>query len=423
MRNYFYRFLVIAQIVLVGLHIPNSYSQMKSIRFGKLIDGTGQVMTGAFVLIENDRIIKITEDESLIPQDAENIDLSGYTGIPGLIDVHVHMTYYWDRTPGTDPWRQLQSRPSAKTLYLAKENAFKTLECGVTTVRDLYAQDYINIYMRDLINAGKMIGPRMFACGYGLHTNTEANYGGGARGVEQVMRVAKQQIAAGADWIKLFGSTGSASDLSGDQTFTFEEMRAAVDVAHSLGKRVAIHSYGPEAARDAVRAGAESIEHPIDLDQDTFEEMIRRGTFYVPTVDHNRHYAEKANEYGYSDEIIDNLNQFIQRNLETVRQAHKAGVRIAMGSDAVFTMFGENTHELKWFVKAGMTPTEALATATVNGAELLGMENSLGKIAPGYYADLVAVKGDPLADINVIIDEVKWVMKGGVVVVDKIECN
>jgi len=233
------------------------------------------------------------------------------------------------------------------------------------------------------------------------------------------MRVARQQIGAGADWVKIFGSTGSGEDVSGFQTFTFDEMRAAVEVAHNLGKRVAIHSYGPSGGRDAVRAGADSLEHAVDLDDETLAEMVRRKTFYVPTIDHNRYYAENGDKFGYAAGYADRLNLFVQRNLETARRAFKAGVRLAMGSDAVYSMFGQNTRELGWFVKAGMTPAQALATATTIPAALLGHAADLGAIAPGYFADLVAVDGDPLADIDVVISKVRWVMKAGTIVVDK----
>jgi imidazolonepropionase-like amidohydrolase len=196
-------------------------------------------------------------------------------------------------------------------------------------------------------------------------------------------------------------------------------MKAAVDAAHLLGKRIAIHSYGPNGARDAVRAGADSIEHATDMDDDTLAEMARRKTFYVPTIDHNRYYCDAHEQFGYGPAVVDRLQAYLKRNLETARRAHKAGVRFAMGSDAVFTMFGQNARELSWFVKAGMTPAEALAAATSNGAALLGMEKSLGAVAPGYHADLVAVEGDPLADISAVTDRVRWVMKRGKVVVDK----
>ena len=155
------------------------------------------------------------------------------------------------------------------------------------------------------------------------------------------------------------------------------------------------------------------------MDEQTIAEMARRGTFYVPTIDHNRYYVEYRQQFGYNEEIAARLNDYIQRNLETARRAYKAGVRFAMGSDAVFTMFGENTKELEWFVKAGMTPEQALVTATTNGAALLGMDKSLGAVAPGYLADIVAIEGDPTRDIGVVVRKVRWVMKGGQIVVDK----
>jgi imidazolonepropionase-like amidohydrolase len=398
-------------------------SNSKAIRFGKLIDGTGKVWTNAVVVVKNDRVWSVGPGNSDRPLDAEQIDLSRYTGIPGLIDVHTHMTYYWDRAPGTRPWQQLEARVPAVTVFLAQENARKTLEAGVTSVRDLGSAFHMDIAMRDLINRGAMVGPRMFVSGCGLHvSNDPIRPGfstpdwGKADGVAEVMRVVREQIASGADVVKLFGSTGSGEDVSGNQTFTYEEMKAAVEVAHNMGKRIAIHSYGPDGARAAVRAGADSIEHACDIDDETLREMVRRKIFYVPTIDHNRYYAEYRQQFGYSADVAERLDAYRERNLQTARRAHKAGVRIAMGSDAVFTMFGQNTRELKWFVKAGMTPAQALETATTNAAALLGMEKSLGAIAPGYYADIIAVEGDPLEDIEVVIDRVRWVMKGGAIV-------
>ena len=192
-----------------------------------------------------------------------------------------------------------------------------------------------------------------------------------------------------------------------------------MDAAHQFGKKIAIHSYGPDGARDAVRAGTDSLEHATDMDEATIAEMAKRGTFYVPTIDHNRYYLDNWQKIGYADGFQEKTKAFIARNLETARKAHKAGVKFSMGSDAIYTMFGENTRELAWFVKAGMTPEQALRTATTNAAELLGKEKELGAVAPGYFADLVAVEGDPLADINAAINNVRWVMKAGAVLVDK----
>jgi imidazolonepropionase-like amidohydrolase len=340
------------------------------------------------------------------------------------------MTYYWDGRSGSNPWQQQGTRSSAVTVFLAQENARRTLETGVTTVRDLGSRDFGDVAMRELIERGAMVGPRMFVAGHGLHRLRPSANGTGpapvsvpARGriadIADIPAAVKAQVDGGADVIKVYGSTGSASDVTGQQTFTFDEMKAIVDAANALGRRTAIHSYGPEGGRDATRAGAHSVEHAVDLDDATLADMARRRTIYVPTIDHNRYYAEYRQQYGYTAEQAAALDAYRGRNIETARRAFRAGVPFAMGSDAVFTMFGQNTRELGWYVKIGMTPAEALATATTNGALLLDKEKVLGAVAPGYYADLVAVEGDPLSDINVVIDKVRWVMKGGAVVVDK----
>jgi len=242
---------------------------------------------------------------------------------------------------------------------------------------------------------------------------------GRVRDTMDIKEAIQAQVDAGADWIKMYGSTGTYANVTGVQTFTDVEMRVATETAHRLKRPIAIHSYGDSGGRAALRAGAESVEHPAGFDDATLAEWAKRGTMYVPTIDHNRFYADNASLLGYSSEQVAGLDSFRLFNLETARRAHKAGVRFAMGSDAVYWMFGENTRELRWFVKAGMTPAQALATATTNGAILLGQPTKLGRIAPGFFADIVAVEGDPLANIDVVIDRVRWVMKGGAVAVDK----
>jgi len=398
---------------------------IKALRFRSLWDGR-KLWPDAVVIVEGDRVREVTSDARKIPPQAQVVDLTKYTGLPGLIDVHTHMTMYTDETPGVPMLKQITGTPPAVEVFLARKGALRTLESGVTTVRDLGADQYMDIAMRDLINRGEMTGPRMFVSGYGLYV-TSTPYkpglnppaGGIADGVPEVLRAVRQQVAAGADVIKLYASTGTDDDVTGFETYTYEEIKAAVDAAHQFGKKIAIHSYGPAGARDAVRAGTDSLEHATDLDEETIAEMARRGTYYVPTIDHNRYYVENGDRIGYPPGFQDRLREFIGRNLETARRAHKAGVRFAMGSDAIYTMFGENTRELGWFVKAGMTPKEALATATTNAADLLGKGGELGSVAPGCYADLVAVDGDPLADIGAVLNRVRWVMKGGQTVVDR----
>ncbi len=378
-------------------------------RFGLVLDGE-KVIQNAVIVVEKDRIKSVGATAV-----GSVIDMTRYTAIPGMIDVHTHLTYVLDTN------RLTQAGRGAAAVYLSQSNAKKTLETGVTTVRNLGASDYADIAMRDLIAAGMMTGPRVFASGYGLQI-TRGGRGGGpgtADGVAEVTKVVRQQVGAGADVIKMYGSTGSGQDVTGDQTFTYEEMKAAVDASHALGKRIAIHTYGPRGARDAIRAGADSVEHATDMDDETIAEMARKKIFYVPTIDHNRYYVDNAQMLKYPAGATGPLNDFIMRNLETAKKAFRAGVRFAMGSDAVYTMFGENTRELAWFVKAGMTPEQALKTATTDAAELLGAEDRLGRLKPGYFADIAAVEGNPLENIDAAINGVRWVMKGGAVVVDK----
>ena len=401
-------------------------AQTTTLRFGKLITGQGAVVADAVVVIEGNRIKTVASGDANVPPNTTLIDLRPLTGIPGLIDAHTHITFYWDRAPGTNPWKTYERMSPATTVFLAQESARKTLETGVTSIRDLGSWAGMDLSMRDLINRGAMIGPRLFVAGNGLHVTSKAYDPwlteldpGKADGVDAVMKVARQEIASGVDWIKIYGSTGSDKDVTGFQTYTYEEMKAAVDIAHKAGKRVAIHSYGPDGAKDAIRAGAESVEHATGVDKATFEAMIKQGTFYVPTVDHNRYYIDHREEYGYDQQVVKGLQDYFNRNFESLKLAVQMKVKIAMGSDAVFTGFGENTRELEWFVKAGMTPEQALQTATVNGAALLGKANELGAIAPGFLADIVGVAGDPLQDINVVIKGVRWVMKDGKIVIDK----
>ncbi|HYT73436.1 MAG TPA: amidohydrolase family protein [Vicinamibacterales bacterium] len=377
-----------------------------AICFGHLWDGT-RLLDDVVVTIEGDKIASV-EPHGTAPRDA--VDLRRYTAIPGLIDLHTHITYYWDRKPGSRPLGQ-RRRP-AVTVFLAQDNARRTLETGVTTIRDLGAAADMDYAMRDLVAMGAMVGPRMFVAGQGISARN-----GAPPDPDGMRKSAEDRIKAGSDWVKVYGSRGSFDSVDTTQTVTFDEMKAIVDAAHALKHKVAIHSYGPSGVRDAVLAGADSVEHGIDIDDDTFKEMVARGTVWVPTIDHNRYYVDAKDEYGFKTEAIPPLEDYIARNLESTRRAVKAGVTIGMGSDAVYSMFGQNTRELEWFVKAGMTPAQALATATTVAANLLDQKDHLGRIAPGFAADLVAIEGKPLENITDVIGGVRWVMKDGLVVV------
>jgi imidazolonepropionase-like amidohydrolase len=380
------------------------------LRFGHLWDGT-RLLDDVLVTVEGGRIAGIAAQQKSMPAGA--VDLRQYTAIPGLIDLHTHVTYYWDRAAGTRPLGGPRRRP-AVTVFLAQDNARRTLDTGVTTIRDLGASGEMDFAMRDLIAMRAMTGPRIVAAGQGISAGR-----GGAPDPDAMRKLTEDRIKAGSEWIKVYASRGSFDSVDTTQTITFEEMKAIVDTAHVQGRKVAIHSYGPSGVKDAVRAGADSIEHGIDLDDETIAEMARRGTVWVPTIDHNRYYVDARDDYGFAAEAIPALQEYLAKNLEATRRAVQAGVRLGMGSDAVFTGFGQNTRELTWFVKAGMTPEQALRTATTVAADLLGRGDSLGRIGPGCTADIVAIEGDPLADINAVVHGVRWVMKDGVVVVDR----
>lgn len=394
----------------------NAEAATRAIKFGKLWDGHATI-PNAVVIVDNDKIQSVAANGA-IPAGAEIIDLSRYTGIPGLIDSHTHMTFYWDPASGTNPLRQ-PPRHVAVRVFLAQANAKKVIEAGVTTVRDLTGFDGADLALRDLIAMGQVNGPRMFVSGAGIR---EAAYRrpGVTDPVAEAVKLTKAIIDSGADWVKIYGSTGGADDVTGKETVTYDEMKAIIDTAHAAGRKVAVHSYGPAGARDAIRAGTDTLEHATDMDDATIAELVRKRIWYVPTINHNQHYVDRADDvYHFTPEAKQNLRNYIQRNFATAQKAYKAGARMLVGSDAVYTAFGLNMQELTWFVKLGMSNEQALQSATILPAEMLGMQSSLGAVAPGHIADIVAVEGDPLADIQVVLNKVRWVMKSGTVVVDK----
>lgn len=392
-----------------------SAAETSLLRFSRLVDGTGEVLEAREVAVQDGIIVAVGNELQHRYPAATRHDLDDLVALPGLIDVHVHVTYGLAEPSHGSAWADLFASPAEERMVEATRNARRTLATGVTSARDLFAFDGLAYQLRALIDNDIIPGPRLFVAGEGIHPLTLAELPEGEQRdiVAEFRELARQRVESGADWVKIFATTGSADDLSGRQVFSFPEIKAATDVAHAAGLRVAVHCYGPAAVDDALRAGVDSIEHAVDLDDELLQLWASTDTVYVPTIDHNRYYAEHRDEYGYDEDTERKLREFIERNVMALRRAHDAGIRVAMGSDAVMTMFGQNTHELEWFVLAGMTTAEAIQAATVNGAELLGQADTLGRLRVGYAADIVAVEGDPLLDIGALTRGVRWVMKGG----------
>ncbi len=384
----------------------------KAITLGKLINtDDGSVLEHAIVVVHGERISYVGTDESQIPCGAERVDWSAFVGIPGLIDAHTHFAYQTDDKPGTLPWDRLNQLSPDEVAALARQAALTTLKTGVTSAIDKGAGASAALVkkLRDDIAAGIVSGPRLFVAGYGipgLPTTPIATLTGWV----------EDDANSGADLIKIWADSCSGAKLTCAPNFTSDQLKACIDRAHQLGKRVAVHAYHEDTAKLAILAGADSLEHPDSFDSDDIAHMLANKTTYVPTIDHNRYYRDNASYFGYDTSAIGYFDSFIQLNLNALAAAHTSGVKIAMGSDAVFSDFGQNTRELGWLVAAGMTPLEALRASTINGAASIGAEQQIGKVAVGYYADLVAVDGDPLTDISVVINKVRAVMKGGALV-------
>jgi len=406
---------------LLSLASSSAVGDPSILKFDRIVDGTGEALQHREIAVDDGRIVAVGDDLARLYPKAEVVDLQDLTAVPGLIDVHVHMTYGLREAPVGDPWAALFASPAEDRLVASVWNARATISSGVTTARDLNALDHVDFQIRALIRSGIVVGPRLLLSGPAFHPLLlpPVPEGESRDVVAEFSRQARNRVEMGTDWIKIFATTGSAEDISGEQVFFYPEIHAATEIAHEAGIRVAVHCYGPSAVPDALRAGVDSIEHAVGMSDELLREWAATGVFYVPTIDHNRYYADHRSEYGYDSATEENLRSFVARNTETLRRAIKHGIPIAMGSDAVMSMFGENARELEWFVEAGMTPGEALHTATMNGARLLGLEETLGRIAEGYTADFVGVDGNPLEDIRAVSRRVRWVMKDGVVVLDR----
>lgn len=397
-----------------------SASTATAYRFARVIVAPGEVIEGGVIVVDGATIRGVLAADAPLPGDAAIVELGRYTAIPGLIDAHTHLTFCWD--PRWDGGKMPdEPLPPAEAMPFAEANARRTLEAGITTVRDLGALHQLDLALAARIDAGEVVGPRILGAGEGIWPpglvpgEAEDGPSGAVRGPEEVAAAARDRLADGARVIKLWASTGTDDDLSGQPLYSYEEIKAAVDVAHAHGVKVAVHDYLGEVADDIIRAGADTIEHARELSDASLAAMRERGVAYVPTIWHNVYYRDNIERLGLDPAAAAGFDAFIDANVATARRAKAAGVTIVMGSDAVFTGFGDNTRELDVFVeRVGMTPMEALATATTDAARALGIDDRLGAIRPGYEADFVVIDGD-LASIEDIHRVVSVVKRGAVI--------
>jgi imidazolonepropionase-like amidohydrolase len=393
------------------------------IHAGRLIDGlSAKPRETVSILITKDRITGV-EAGFVAPAGAKVIDLSKATVLPGLIDAHTHVTSL-SRT-GNGVAKTMTTSP-LDTVLAAQVNAGKILLTGITTVRDVGALYGTDIALKKAIELGEVSGPRMWVAGEAIgptggHNDwshgyasdvTRADWGAGiADGPDAVVRLARTEHKLGADLIKIMPSGGvvSQGDDPKAQLMSDAEIKAAVDTAHALGLKVAAHGHGKGAIDAAVRLGVDSIEHGTYADAESWKLMKAHGTYFVPTLltteklyDAAQNRPESLNPSTVAKVLA------MGSSLTKLTNAHDAGVKIAMGSD---TGLGENVHEAALMVKAGMTPAEVIVAATVAGADLIGSKE-IGAVEAGRYADIIAVAGDPLADITEL-ERVRFVMKGG----------
>ena len=399
--------------------------QRTVIHAGKVLDvHTGTTAANQAIVVSGDKIVSVGPDQPAQPGDRE-IDLRAMTVMPGMIDVHTHLTM----DTNFDPYHELSTN-AIKEALIGVVNAKTTLMAGFTSIRNVGASGYADVALRDDVEAGMFPGPHMQVSGPALgitggHCDENllpfefhATSDGVADGIAAVQHMVRQNIKYGADVIKICATGGVLSKGDDPQAsqYTIEEMKAIVADAHRLGRKVAAHAHGTQGAMWASEAGVDSIEHGSYIDAATIEVLKKNGTYLVPTA-----YLETWLP------IHGNLPPFYQKKAEAVskisfqnyRNAIKAGVKIALGTDAAVYPHGMNAHELDVYVNdLGMKPLAAIQSATLNAADLMGWSDRTGSIEVGKWADIIAVSGDPLADVK-ILQSVPFVMKAGVVYKDE----
>ncbi len=384
---------------------------------GSIIDGTGSEATAnGIIIIDDSGIIAAcgSSRKVKVPDGAATIDCEGKTLIPGLIDAHVHLCL----EPCADPVTVLINESDARTAIKAVNHARKTLQCGVTTARDMGGKNYIDLDLRDAVAENELIGPGLLVSGkvitmtggHGWQMGEEVD------GEDEARRGARRQLKKGVDLVKIMATGGVMTEgvEPGSPQFTEAEMRAAIEEAHKAGRKTATHAQGTTGIKNAIKAGIDSIEHGIFLDEEAVEMMLERGVYLVPTLAAPYWISRKGREAGIPEYAVKKSDAVVDAHVNSFKLAYEAGVKIAMGTDAgtPFNDHGKNSFEIILMVEKGMAPLDAIKSSTSLGAELLGISDRVGTVAEGKQADLLVLDGDPLNDIG-NIEKVHMVFKNG----------
>lgn len=414
--------LLLALGMALGAQSPKP---LKAVKAAHLLDvASGRVVDDAVVLIEGERI-KAVGSRLEIPAGAELVDLGDATLLPGLIDCHVHLT---EETG--DFLENTFRRSPIDQAVMCHVYAKRTLEAGFTTVRNLAAAEFVDVALRNAIDRGDVEGPRMLVAtlaigstgghndfvGYSPYLKFQG-FSGVADGVDEIRKLVRFEVKNGADVIKVMATAGVLSEEGsvGGPEYSQEELNALVDEASMWGKKVAAHAHGAEGIKRAVRAGVASVEHGSLLDDEGIRLMKEKGTYLVADIYNDDYILSEYAKKGYPASVLEKERSIGLLQRQNFQKAVKAGVKIAFGTDAGVYPHGWNGKQFAHMVRWGCTPLQAIQAATLNAADLLGWSDRVGRVAPGLYADLVAVKGEPLKDVT-LLEHPSFVMKGGQVV-------
>jgi imidazolonepropionase-like amidohydrolase len=421
--------LVLSFVILIALTAPFAFAAPGAVRCGKLLDvRSGRMLTDQIIVFDaNGMITAVGPAASTSPTGGVAVlDLSNATCLPGLIDVHTHLT----GDPSASGYQGLGISVPREALTGAK-NARLTVRAGFTTVRNVGASGYTDVALRDAIDAGGVEGPRMMVSGpplgiTGGHCDNnllpfEYHYKaeGVADGPWAARAKVRETIKYGADLIKVCASGGvlSKGDQPGTPQYTLEELQAIAEEAHKLGRKVAAHAHGTQSIKDAIRAGIDSIEHSSLIDDEGIALAKQHGTYLVFDIYNDDFILQEGAKAGMLAESIEKEKKIGRLQRENFRHAFQSGAKIAFGTDAGVYPHGDNARQFGKMVEWGMKPIDAIQAATIRAADLLGWSAKAGVLEPDHYADIIAVSGDPLSDVRAL-ESVKFVMKNGAVVRD-----